>query len=184
MKQLVFIGALITLAVSAALAQQKTNDEIAREIKRLGVSKIDVTYDAASKTSKIMGVSENFSNSETGGAGILAMNFAIGFFYPGQTLTAPPQSVHFTFWVMTRKPRFAENHHFTAVVDGRSIDLGDGRYAAKPNQNMEYLNFDIPLSDLAAIASAKSVKFGLGRFSFTPTESQIQTIAAMVKAVN
>lgn len=181
MKKLVFIGALLTFVVSSALAQQKTNDEIEREIKRLDVQKLDVTYDANSKTSKIMAVSENFSNSDVEAAGVLAMNFAMGFFYPGQAIQNSPQSIHLTFWVLTKKPRFADNHHFTAELDGRSIDLGDARYAAKPNQNMEYLNFDIALSDLTAIGASRSVKFRLGRFSFTPTATQLRTIAAMVK---
>ena len=184
MKKLFFIAALLTLTAAASVAQQRSNDEITREIKRLGVPKIDVTYDAASKTSKIMAVSENFSNSDANAAGVLAMNFAMGLFYPGEAITTTPQSIHLTFWVLTKKPRFAENHHFTVDLDGRTIDLGDARYAAKPNQNMEYLNFDIPLTDLKAIGAGRDVLFKIGGRRFDPAQSQLKLIRAISGVVD
>jgi hypothetical protein len=183
MKTLAFIFAAFLFA-SSAFAQEKSNDAMNRQIKQLGLDHTSVTFDAGSGTSKLMAVAENFSSHDADSAGVEAMNFAMGFFYPGQSLKASPESIHFSFWVLTKKPRFAEHHHLTADLDGRTIDLGDARYAAKPNQNLEYLNFDILRTDLAAIGAAHSVTFHIGAHTVTATGSQLKLIAATAKLAN
>ena len=178
MKYLLAIAVLV-LSITVS-AQEKSNDEINRQIRSLGVDHITLAFDQPSNTTKIMAVSENFSDSDANAAGVQAMNFAMAFFYSGTTLKQPPETIHFAFWVLTKKPRFAENHHLTVDVDGRTIDLGDARYAAKPNQNLEYLNFEIPRSTLREVGAAKAVAFRVGRSKFSPTSAQLKSISAMV----
>jgi hypothetical protein len=113
------------------------------------------------------------------------MNFAMGFFYPGTTLTASPERLHFTFWVLTKKPRFAENHHFTADIGGGKIlDLGEARYSPKPREDMEYLNFEISRTDLATIAAADSVTFHLGPYLFSLTPAQQKVIRGLARVAD
>ena len=180
-----YLLVLTILALSAAAsAQEKTNDDISRQIRSLGVDHITLDFDQASNTTKIMAVSENFSDSDANAAGIQAMNFAMAFFYSGTSLKQPPDTIHFAFWVLTKKPRFADSHHLTADIDGRILDLGMARYAAKPNQNLEYLNFEIKRSDLAAIESGNKVAFHLGTHTFTSTADQRKLIRATVQIAN
>lgn len=174
----------ILIFASFAFSQEKTNDIINRQVRSLGVDHVNVLFDVSSNMSKLMAVAENFSSHDADSAGVLAMNFALGFFYPGQSLKNPPESVHFAFWVLTKKPRFAENHHLTVDVDGRTIDLGDARYAAKPAQNMEYLNFEISRADLSAMGLAGKVTFHLGEHSFAATPSQIRLINSTARVAD
>ena len=78
-----------------------------------------------------------------------------------------------TFWVLTKKPRFAENHNLLVTGESGRLDLGAARYAAKPRENMEYLNFEISREDLAKIAQDAA-----GRFSLGDGWSDVYTIAA------
>ena len=160
------------------IGQEKTNDDINREIRSRGVEHITVTYDQPGNASKLMAVSENFSSREADSAGVLAINFAMGFFYAGKSLKAAPESLHFAFWVLTKKPRFAENHHLIIELDGRTIDLGEARYAAKPNQNLEYLNFELSGANLNAMASSRKITFRIGERNFSATTSQMNLIRA------
>lgn len=165
---------LISLAIfcfTLTISAQKTNDSIAKQIKSLKADKqIMLTYDSGSNASKIMAKADNFDGKEASAAGIQAMNFGMAFFYPGKTLTAPPETINLTFWVLTKRPKFAEAHHWTVKLDKETLDLGDARYTAKSGNNMEYLNFKIARADLAKIAVSKDVKFklGNGEFTFTP----------------
>jgi len=177
-----YLLVLTILAVSAAAsAQEKTNDEITRQIRSLGVDHITLDFDQASNTTKITAVSENFSDSDANAAGIQAMNFAMAFFYSGTSLKQPPDTIHFAFWVLTKKPRFADNHHLAADIDGRTLDLGMARYAAKPNQNLEYLNFEIKRTDLMVISSGRKIVFRLGNYSFASTSDQLKLIGAVIQ---
>ena len=169
---------LALFLTSTAYSQERSNDDINRQVRSLGVEHIEVTYDQASNMSKLMAVSENFSNRDAANGGVLAMNFAMGFFYPGNSLKAAPQTVHFSFWVLTKKPRFATDHHLTADLDGRELDLGEARYAAKPNQDLEYLNFELTVADLTAMASSNKLTFRIGPRQFYATASQLKLIQA------
>src|SRR6478735_6896412 len=96
----------LTLISFTALAAQKSNDAIQKQIKSLKAEKtIYLTNDGSS--TKLMAYAPNFSDADAKTVGAMAMNFAMAVFYPGQTLTTPPQSVNFTFWPMSKKPRFA-----------------------------------------------------------------------------
>ena len=184
MKYTLFILVVLLSFAAIGFAQPgKTNDVINRQIKSLGMEKaVTVSFDAGGNASKIMAVTENFSNNEVDRAGIQAMNFAMGFFYPGTTLTASPERLHFTFWVLTKKPRFAENHHFTADLGkGKILDLGEARYSPKPREDMEYLNFEISQADLGTIAATDSVFFHLGSYAFTLTPAQQKVIRSLVR---
>ena len=174
------ISAILLLS-AAAFSQEKSNDQINRQVHTLGVDHLNVSFEASSNMSKLMAVAENFSNHDADSAGVEAMNFALGFFYAGQSLKSSPESLHFSFWVLTKKPRFAESHHLTVDVDGKLLDLGDARYAAKPERNLEYLNFEIARTDLASIGSAAKVTFHIGTHAFSAAASQLKLINAATR---
>jgi len=167
----------LTLISFTALAAQKSNDAIQKQIKSLKAEKsIYLTYDGGS--SKLMGYAPNFSDADAKTVGAMAMNFAMAAFYQGQTLTAAPDVINFTFWPMSRKPRFAgSTGPWQVMLPSETLDLGNYRYAAKPSENMEYLNFQIKRSDLAKIAAAPApVKFRLGDYNLSFTQEQIQLL--------
>jgi hypothetical protein len=175
MKKIIFAVTFLLAASGFAQAQTKSNNAIAKQIKTLGNSKIELYYDQNSNVSKLMAVSDNFLDA--GKAGVQAMNFAIGFMYPGQELTKPPENILLTFWVLTKKPRFAANHNLV-LTGGR--DLGAARYTPKPRQDMEYLNFEISRADLAEIISQSNASFKLGEFELSFTGSQKKVISDLL----
>src|SRR5699024_4917512 len=120
--------------------------------------------------SKLLAIGESFSAKEAKAAGIQAMNFGMAVNYAGNALSESPELIDLTFWVLSNKPRFAENSHWLAFIGTSGMDLGESRYAAKGAQNMEYLNFRIRRDDLTKIANQPNVNFTLGndRFSFAP----------------
>ena len=171
---LAFVIALIV--VSSAFSQAKPNAEIEREIKSLKADKtFSVTFDGNS--SKLLAVAENFSNADSNRAGLMAMNFAAGFFYPGSELKSSPEKIMLTFWAMSKKPRFAEQHDLTIVAGGESFEIGGGRYSARARENMEYLNYELPRAAVQKIASASDVKLRLGSYDFALTRGQLKTFA-------
>lgn len=170
---LVFICFIIGSSFSAVSAQ-KSNDAIAAQIKSLKADKtITLTYDAPSNTSKIMVRADNFLDSEANKAGIQAMNFGMAFFYTGTVLQTPPETINLTFWVLTKKPQFAAANKWIVTLTPDVLDFGDARYAAKPGESMEYLNFKISRAVLAKIAAGTGVKFRLGTADFTFTAAHI-----------
>lgn len=175
----------IVLAIFAlfipASSQDLTSDVIRERIRTAQAGKqITLTHDAAGQTTKLMGVSDNFSKDEASRAGILAMNFALGFFYPGDSMVRPPESFQLTFWVMSKKPRFSRNHSLTAAMPDEMLVIGSARYTAKAREQMEYLNFEIARENLARIAGQSEVRFMLGDEEFTFTRSQMKLIADML----
>ncbi len=166
----------IVLATALTVCAQKTNDAIQKQIKSLKADKqITLSYDKASNASKIMATAGNFADSEAKKAGIQAMNFGMAFFYPGQSLAASPDTINLTFWVLTKKPAFAAGHAWTTTT----LNLGDARYAAKPGENMEYLNFKIARADLSKVAASDG-KIKLGSYNFTFTPEQLQLLKAII----
>ena len=177
MKRAIVTAAVLILSASSISAQEISNDVIRERIRVAQAAKnITLTYDASAKTSKIMAVSDNFAKDEASRAGILAMNFAIGFFYAGDSLAKSPDSFLLTFWVMSKKPRFGENHAMTAALRDEMLVIGSARYTPKPSQQMEYLNFEISRENLAKIAAESKVRFHLGDEVFTFTDSQMRLL--------
>jgi hypothetical protein len=167
-----FLSLILVLAATFSVSAQKTNDAIQKQIKSLKADKqITLSYDKASNASKIMAVAGNFADTEAKKAGIQAMNFGMAFFYPGQSLAASPESINLTFWVLTKNPAFASGHAWTTST----LNLGDARYAAKPSENMEYLNFQISRNDLQKVAASDG-RFKLGSHDFTFTSAQSQLL--------
>ncbi len=166
-----------TLTTLNAFAQ-KTNDTIASQIKSFKADKtITLSYDDASKTSKLFARAENFPEADAKKAGIQAMNFGMAFFYVGQTLTAQPEMINLTFMVLAKKPVFAATHNWTVTLAKETLDLGEARYAVKNSEkNVEYLNFKISPADLAKIAALADAKFKLGTFEFSFTPVQLATL--------
>ena len=179
MKNAIYIS-IITLALAGLGLAQKSNDVIAKQIKSLKADKaITLSYDAGSNATKIMVTGDNFAANEAKAAGIQAMNFGMAFFYVGKELVAPPETINFTFWVLTKEPKFAASHGWSSNVAGNAIDLGDARYVAKSGDNLEYLNFRISRDNLKRIVDAGTAKFRLGAAEFTFTPTQIDTLKAI-----
>ena len=171
----------LLLFAALSISAQKTNDAITSQLKSLKADKqITLSYDSAANATKIMVIADNFADAESKKAGIQAMNFGMAFFYPGKALAAPPETINFTFWVMSKKPQFASAHAWQATVGTETLDLGDSRYAPKPSENMEYLNFKITRAALSKIANGTNVKFKLGNADFTFTPAQLSTFKSLI----
>ncbi|MFL6374120.1 MAG: hypothetical protein ACJ73D_05580 [Pyrinomonadaceae bacterium] len=171
------LAAALLLVGSLCVGAQKSNDAIQKQIKSLHAEKsIYLTYDG--NASKLMAYAPNFSDADAKNVGAMAMNFAMATFYPGQTLSTTPESINFTFWPMSKKPRFADSTGpWQVTLPSETLDLGNYRYAAKPSENMEYLNFQIKRTDLAKIATASApVKFRLGSYNLSFTQDQLQLL--------
>lgn len=169
------LAVLFAFSVNA-FAQSKSNDALTKEVRDLGAQKsITVSYDAGGNTSKIMAVTDNFADRESHDAGLLAMNFAMAFFYAGNELKSSPEELHLAFWAMGKKPRFADAHGLKVTFGGETVDLGDSRYAARPREDMEYLNFSLSRASLAKLAHP-GARIQLGSYQFTITQRQAATI--------
>lgn len=185
MKQIVFTVLAVISMTFFANAQEKPNSKISAQIKTRQAEKIfTFGYDQASNTSKLMAVSENFASSEAKGAGIQAMNFAIGFYYPGEALLKAPDPILLTFWVLTKKPRFGADHSLTVVTGEEMLVIGSARYVSKPKQNMEYLNFEISRDALSKIAEQSEVRFRLGESEFTFTRQHLKIFGDLLEISN
>ena len=181
MKRLIPIAAVFVLLTVAISAQEISNDTVQTRINSLDAEKsIALTFDEAAKTTKIMAVSENFSRDEAGRSGILAMNFAVGIIYPGNSITKSPASFLLTFWVLSKKPRFGANHSLAVSLREEILVIGSARYAGKPREQMEYLNFEISREALIMIAGQTDVRFHLGDEEFTFTRSQMKLLADLL----
>jgi hypothetical protein len=180
MKFLTLFAAAICLAASIN-AQSKANDAISQQLKTLGAeSTITLTHDHASNMSKLMAVSENFSPTEAKSADVRAMNFALGFYYPGQALEKSPDPILLTFWVMSKQNRFGNGHALVVEIDGQTLDLGDSRYVARPRDGMEYLNFNLSRDVLTRISTGSIVKFTLGGANFSFSKEQQKMLANLI----
>ena len=167
------------LAASAA-GQGKSFDVLKKEIRDLKAEReFTLTYDQDSDSAKLMAVSENFGQRSAGCEGAKAINFAAAFTFSGTTMTREPETINLTFWVLAKKPLFANTHHWTATGPNGSLDLGDARYAARASENIEYLNFIVSRENLTRI-SAPGITFRIGQCSLEVTSSQTKLLADML----
>lgn len=179
MKTYILLVLATVFLTSSTSAQPKSNDAISRQIKALKIEKtFTLSYDQNSNVTKLMAVTENFSDLDAGNTGIQAMNFAIGFMYSGKELAKAPDNVLLTFWVLAKKPRFAVSNNLLLLAT--NFDLGSARYAAKPRQNMEYLNFEISRENLKKIAGERDARIQLGEAGLTFTSSQLKAISDII----
>jgi hypothetical protein len=174
--KLFILFSFVLLLSSFAAQAQKTNQQLTSQIRN---NKIKLTFDGG--TTKLMAVAENFPDSEARAAKVMAMNFAVGFFYPGQKLERMPQEMLLTFWVMSKKPVFAERHSLTFYVDGDEVIIGDGRYSSRERENMEYLNFNVSRDVLVKIAQTSNVHLKLGDSTFKFTNDQMRMLADLLE---
>lgn len=178
MKTFLSTFATLLLFTTLTAAQRISNDVVLDRIRTAGAeNSISVTYDETGKTTKLMAVSENFAKADANRAGILAMNFAVGVIYPGDALAKEPETFILTFWVLTNKPRFGENHAMTATLSEEMLVIGNARYVAKPTQQMEYLNFEVSREHLTKLTPENPVKFFLGDQEFKFGKSQIKLLS-------
>ena len=181
-KKFFFAALLAMFLVVSAFSQSKTNEQIEKQIKKLNAGKnITVGFDEKGGTSKIFASGEDFGSAANKRAGVQSFSFGMAFVYAGKTLSAAPGEINLTFWVSTKKPRFAEAHDLSIIAGGETIDLGAARYAAKPKQNMEYLNFKISRENLAKIAKTSVAKLKIGNAEFQFTPEHLKTFADLIK---
>lgn len=170
-KMKLILAVIFTLAFCIpAFSQTLTNTELTRRIKERHAEKsISLTFNAAGNTTTVRGVSESFSSAESKHAGILAMNFAVGFYFPGSELAHPPDKLLLSFWVLTKKPRFRESN----ALNAGSAAFGTARYAYKDRMDMEYLNFELRPDDIAVVAAAGKIKIGSENFTLTAEQKDL-----------
>lgn len=181
MKQFLSLLFLGMVLAGTVFNQSKSNDVILQQIKEANAEKtITLQYDAAGNSSKVMLFSEDFGKSQYESLGLKSLSFGMAFFYAGKNLMAPPTTVNLTFWVQTKKPKFADEHN-AAIVSGAEIfNLGEARYVSRPNENMEYLNLVVPYETLMKMTDANAVlNLGTAQFKFTP--AQRKSVATLVK---
>ena len=177
------ILAAILLFASLAQAQIKSNAAIQQQIRTLGSdASITVSYDTSSNVTTLRAVSDNFPSDEEKRAGVRAINFAAGALYVGNGLEKSPEPILLTFWVLSSKPRFAEDHTLTVFTIDETLQIGDSRYVARARDGMEYLNFNLTRGQLKKIATQSSVKLHLGRNEFNLTKSQLKLLADLYLA--
>lgn len=166
-------------------AQTKTNEAVEQQIKNLHLGQsFKLTCNPESGMSKIMVIADDFGYEQDKAAKVQGFSFGMAFFYQGKTLTIAPDEINLTFWVKTNKPRFAENHHLTVFIGNETLDLGDARYAAKPNENMEYLNFKISRIDLQKMGNSSEAKIKIGEAEFRFLPSHLRVFSGMAKISN
>ena len=178
MKRTFVALACMTMLTAISFAQSKSNETITAQISNLRADKtFTLSYDAPSNMSKLMAVSGNFSNAEADRSGISAMNFATGFYYTGRGLQASPEIIKITFWVLSKRPRFAESHDLSLFAGQEIFSIGAGRYSARGRENMEYLNYEVPRETLVKIARQSAVRVKLGDHDFDLTRDQLKLLA-------
>lgn len=177
MNKYLFLLVTTTVLAFSTSAQTKSNDAISKQIKALRSEKtFTLNYDQNSNVSKLMAVTDNFADA--GKIGVQAMNLAIGFMYSGRELIKAPDNVLLSFWVLTKKPRFAVNHNLLLL--NANVDLGPARYISRVRDNMEYLNFEISIENLEKIANEPNGRIQLGEAELTLTRSQLKAISDML----
>lgn len=176
---------ILLLASVAAVSAQRSNEAVKMQIRDLKAEKaIALSYDTSSQTSKLSATASNFSSSDAKMASIQAMNFGMAIFYNGTAIVTPNEYINFTFWVMSKKPRYASGSKWTFGVVSSQLDLGSSRYVGKPGENMEYLNFKLKRTDLEAITALASPKFRLGNDTFTFTPDQMRLLKNFLAVTN
>jgi hypothetical protein len=170
--------ALLTPAV-ASHAQAVANDVVQKRISAAHAEN-SIALTVEGDTTKLMAVSENFSKDDVNRSGILAMNFAIGLIYPGDSLTKSPDSFQLTFWVLSKKRRFGADDSLSVALKEEILVVGSARYSAKPREQMEYLNFEMSRENLTKIAAYSDVGIRIGDREFTFTRSQMRLFADLL----
>ena len=123
---------LAAIFVFTANAQNLSNETMRDRIRSAKVDNgMTLTFDEAGRTSKLMAISDNFAKDESSRAGVLAMNFALGCIYAGDSLTKSPENFLMTFWVLSKKPRFGENHSMTVALQEEMRFDAAGRQEAR-----------------------------------------------------
>lgn len=174
-----FLTIAFTFLLSVSLhAQTKTNTAIEQQLRSSGAN-ATVHFDPNSKVTTLKGVAENFSDSDTKRAGVRAMNFGVGALYAGDKIERSIDPLTLSFWIMSGKPRFGEDHTLVVVSGSNRTDLGGGRYVAR-RDGMEFINFNLSREQFSSVAGAQS--FILGGKQFTPTASQKKLLRDILAA--
>ena len=178
MRHSIFTILIIFFITSFVSAQSKSNDQILAQMKTLNVSKnIQIEYDKSSDYSKLLMISDELTNEQSKKNGLSSLTFGMMYGFNGKALTFSPDVFILTFWAKGKNTKFAESHHWTATVDGETVDLGDARYARKNGDDREFLNFSITRENLEKIAQGKDVSLSLGNFQFKFNAEQLKQFA-------
>lgn len=179
MNKIFSVSLLILIFAIAGVAQPKTNDAMAKQLKTLKADKtFGLNYDVASDATKILGFSEDFGKEQTSKNKLLSFRFGLTFFYPGKTLNAAPSEFPLTFQAQSKKPVFANAHKLIFTIDGTDLDLGEARYASK--NGIEYLNFKLTREQLETLAKGKNVSLKIGAAQFNLTADKIKMFADLL----
>jgi hypothetical protein len=89
-----------------------------------------------------------------------------------------------TFWVLTKKPRFADVHSVTFMIGGESLVYDNVRYAAKAREDMEYINCKITRADLERVINGQDVRVKLGDAEFRLSPPQIRLMSQVLDISN
>lgn len=181
MKKILYIFLCSLILSVAAWAQAKSADAIRAQAASLGLGKaISVEFDAAAGTTTIRAVAENFNDADARRAGIRAINFAAGVIAPGDGLKSSAGEFLFSFWIMSRAPRFESATAAEFIVGTETLPAANFRYSARRREDMEYVNVTLRRVELEKIASAASVRAKIGNSEFTFTPRQLQLLRGLL----
>lgn len=182
MKQILQFLTIVLVFTAACFAQSKPNSAITKQIKDFnGEKDFALEYFENGNSTKLMFFGEDFGRSQTESAGIKSLTFGMMFFYPGKSLDTEPAAVNLTFWVETKKPKFAQSNNFSVFTAGETIDLGKARYAVKQRENREFLNFVISFETLKKIAQNANGNLKIGDYNFKFTPEHLKRLSEFVK---
>lgn len=171
MRRIFSVFFLILAAAVLSSAQTKTVAAINSQIKSLKAEKsLWTQYDKASNISKILAYGADFGKDQDSANNLSAFNFGMTYFFVGDAMTTAPDSFTTTFWAEEKKPTFADSNALTIIVDGKTMDIGNARYARKNGDPREFLNYVIPRQAVEKIVKGKDVqlKIGKAQFKFRP----------------
>ncbi|MEO8648047.1 MAG: hypothetical protein ABI539_02660, partial [Acidobacteriota bacterium] len=78
---------------------------------------------------------------------------------------------------------FDEDHKLVISAGDTVLELGEGRYAAKLDRQMEYLNYDLTRDIIRKIVSASNVRIRLGRNEFSFTTAQRRMLSDLLSII-
>lgn len=182
MKKLIFILLIVVSVSTFAFAQSKSNETISNQIKSLNAGKnISLEYDKSSNYSKLMLLSDGFGSEQNKKNGLSQFTFGMMYGFNGNVLNNQPDVFILTFWAKGKNTHFANSHAWKAVVDGETIEIGEGRYAKKNGDEREFLNFVVSRENLTKIANGKNVGFQIGQAQFNVSAEMLQMFTNFLK---
>jgi len=170
---------LVTLLLSSSVFGQLSVEQLQARLKEQKIKDIGVKYDKFKDQTTVFGKGYNLIGGMEGGAAIvfggqkaaIVLTVQPVLVFKGATLDKTPEFVNLVFassskdWLYLKGDRTVYMLYDDKRIELKTIDWdGDVNtgWASRDTPISEYLAYKISLSDLAAIASAKSVEIKLG----------------------